>query len=230
MSTCKLEGCGKPHQGLGYCDAHYRRFKKYGDPLGAKPAFVPSECSVAGCAKKAECKGMCKAHYYRMLRNGDPSGGRASKGEPLEWLTRHKDHKSEECLIWPFRKRTNGYGEVPFEGIRMAASRAMCTLAHGPAPTAEHHAAHSCGNGGGGCVNPQHLRWATREENEGDKIGHGRTNRGSRHGMSKLSTDEVLQIRALKGTEAQKETADRFGISRSAVGSIQSGARWSWLD
>jgi hypothetical protein len=25
--------CGKPQKGLGYCDKHYYRFKKYGDPL-----------------------------------------------------------------------------------------------------------------------------------------------------------------------------------------------------
>ena len=25
--------CGKPAKGLGYCDKHYQRFKKYGDPL-----------------------------------------------------------------------------------------------------------------------------------------------------------------------------------------------------
>ena len=29
--------CGKPQKGLGYCDKHYQRFKKYGDPLIVKP-------------------------------------------------------------------------------------------------------------------------------------------------------------------------------------------------
>jgi len=28
--------CGKPVKGLGYCDKHYQRFKKYGDPLMVK--------------------------------------------------------------------------------------------------------------------------------------------------------------------------------------------------
>ena len=31
---CKL--CGKPQKGLGYCEKHYQRFKKYGDPLMVK--------------------------------------------------------------------------------------------------------------------------------------------------------------------------------------------------
>jgi 5-methylcytosine-specific restriction endonuclease McrA len=28
--------CGKPQKGLGYCEKHYQRFKKYGDPLAFK--------------------------------------------------------------------------------------------------------------------------------------------------------------------------------------------------
>ena len=29
--VCKI--CGAPMKGLGYCEKHYQRFKKYGDPL-----------------------------------------------------------------------------------------------------------------------------------------------------------------------------------------------------
>src|SRR5699024_6084080 len=32
--TCSI--CDKPHKGLGYCNKHYIRFKKYGDPLKTK--------------------------------------------------------------------------------------------------------------------------------------------------------------------------------------------------
>jgi len=28
--------CGEPQKGLGYCEKHYQRFKKYGDPLKTK--------------------------------------------------------------------------------------------------------------------------------------------------------------------------------------------------
>jgi len=30
---CSIPGCGGKFSGLGYCNKHYRRFKKYGDPL-----------------------------------------------------------------------------------------------------------------------------------------------------------------------------------------------------
>ncbi len=33
MRICKIEGCDRKHEALGYCAKHYRRFKIYGDPL-----------------------------------------------------------------------------------------------------------------------------------------------------------------------------------------------------
>ena len=30
--SCKIDGCGKPMKGHGYCPTHLARFKKYGDP------------------------------------------------------------------------------------------------------------------------------------------------------------------------------------------------------
>lgn len=33
-SLCRI--CGKPVKGLGYCEKHYQRFKKYGDPFIVK--------------------------------------------------------------------------------------------------------------------------------------------------------------------------------------------------
>lgn len=34
---CSIPDCGKRHYGLGFCSAHYERFKKYGDPLAGQP-------------------------------------------------------------------------------------------------------------------------------------------------------------------------------------------------
>lgn len=37
---CSLVGCGKPHYGRGFCGAHYKRYKLYGDPTGTKKRLV----------------------------------------------------------------------------------------------------------------------------------------------------------------------------------------------
>ena len=34
--TISCSVCGKPQKGLGYCEKHYQRFKKWGDPLMVK--------------------------------------------------------------------------------------------------------------------------------------------------------------------------------------------------
>lgn len=35
--VCSIDGCGKRHFGRGFCNAHYTRWKKYGDPSEGKP-------------------------------------------------------------------------------------------------------------------------------------------------------------------------------------------------
>jgi hypothetical protein len=60
-------------------------------------------------------------------------------------------------------------------GDTLYAHRLMCQLAHGDPPTPDHIAAHSCGRGHEGCVNPNHLSWKTYSENELDKRVHGTT-------------------------------------------------------
>jgi hypothetical protein len=57
------------------------------------------------------------------------------------------------------------------------AHRVMCEIAHGPKPAPGFVAAHTCGKGREGCVNPRHLRWASQKENMADKLLHGTSNR-----------------------------------------------------
>jgi hypothetical protein len=71
-----------------------------------------------------------------------------------------------ECLIWPFSRR-DGRGYINEEPV----SRFVCKLAHGSPPTEKHDAAHNCGNER--CVNPHHLRWATRLLEVGKKLASG---------------------------------------------------------
>ena len=35
--TCSVDDCQRETKGLGYCNPHYQRHIKYGDPLGSKP-------------------------------------------------------------------------------------------------------------------------------------------------------------------------------------------------
>jgi hypothetical protein len=41
-SICVIEGCGRVINGHGYCDKHYQRWVKYGDPLGGSQNHAPA--------------------------------------------------------------------------------------------------------------------------------------------------------------------------------------------
>lgn len=84
------------------------------------------------------------------------------EGKTIKWLRAHTDYSHDWCLIWPFVSKLHGYGQFGYLGKNYYAHRFMCELAHGPAPSPLHEAAHSCGRGHEGCVNPQHLSWKTK--------------------------------------------------------------------
>jgi predicted XRE-type DNA-binding protein len=71
-------------------------------------------------------------------------------------------YDSDECLIWPFAKYDN-YGSARLASGIKGIHRAICTVKHGPPPTPQHQAAHSCHVKG--CVNGRHIHWLTPAEN-----------------------------------------------------------------
>lgn len=129
------------------------------------------ECTVQGCDRTTDRGYLCARHEFRKRKNGHPLAGRAFKGEALAFLQALVGHEGHGCVFWPFGV---GYGALRVDGKKVTATRHMCALAHGDPPKPNLDAAHSCGNGHLGCVNPNHLRWATRSENVADAMNHGR--------------------------------------------------------
>lgn len=74
--TCNADRCTNDigrHGAKGYCSKHYKRFQKYGDPLGS-PAKEPHRtCEIDGCGKPSRSRGssLCPKHYHRQYRHGD---------------------------------------------------------------------------------------------------------------------------------------------------------------
>lgn len=141
-------------------------------------------------------------------------------GERAAWVRAHLDFPHKDwCLIWPFARSDTGY--AIFGAPPRKVHRLMCEYRHGPAPTPEHHAAHSCDRGHDGCVNPWHLDWKTASDNQYD-----RHKDGVQRPRWKLTPEQAKEIRELKGLEHTKDTAARYGIRESNVRLIQSGKTW----
>jgi hypothetical protein len=138
-------------------------------------------------------------------------------------------HEGADCLFWPGDKFSNGYARVKINGRARIASRVVCHRVHGDPPTPKHEAAHSCGNGRKGCVNPKHLRWATPQENNLEKYKHGTMPLGERNPSAKLTKTKVIKIRELEGRYSKADIARRFGVSDATIHSIHKKETWSWL-
>jgi len=150
---------------------------------------------------------------------------RAKRGEGKKWLEERASHEGDQCLVWPFSCMTSGYGQLSLGDRgreRESAHRYMCYLAHGAPDSPDLEASHSCGNRR--CVNPKHLSWKTKTENQIERRNHGTHQTWGRRG--KLTPVQVTQIRQLKGIETSIETAARYGVTESNVRLIQDGKTW----
>lgn len=187
-------------------------------------------CSIDGCARQVSYKdGLCSGHARRLRLYGDPLAGRF-EGLGRQWILDHVEHTGDECLIWPFG-RQNGYACVRWPDGQRRAHRVMCGLAHGPAPTPDHEAAHSCGKGHRGCIHPGHLRWATPLENQRDRFLHGTDSRGERHACARLTRAQVIEIRALiDDGRSDGELGVRFGVRSASINNIRHRRSWAWLE
>lgn len=195
--------------------------------LGIKPTGKPS-CSVVGCEKPVTGKGLCRVHYPRFLRHGDPLAGRQRNGSHKKWLEENALHPvSDDCVLWPFSRDKKGYARIHSRGL---AHRFVCQKVNGPPPEGKNHAAHLCGNGAGGCVSGRHLAWKTPRENEADKKIHGTANVGERHGMAKLTEDDVRAIRQLSGEISNRKLAAVFGVSPASISRARNGVDWGWVE
>lgn len=187
---------------------------------------------------KTKIKIICPLHgeFWQTPSNHMKHGGcyecvgMSKIGSPLKWLEEHKNHGSDECLIWPFSRNLNGYGQVRYKGRSRLASRVMCMLVHGRPRIDSLEAAHSCGKGHDGCVNPRHLRWDTPKGNCADRVDHGTENRGTKQWMSKLNNEAVKEIRNLEGKFLFREIAEMYGVSRQTISGVIRRRTWRWLD
>jgi len=189
-------------------------------------------CGVEGCGKPAKVRSQCSTHYNKWLLSPEGLAAKGvANGTLPEWLRNHVGWVGDECLIWPFARMPKGYPCVlRLDGIKTYAHRHMCRLRHGPPPQNGMDAAHSCGRGHDGCVNPNHLRWATRKSNMDDSVRLGTLSRGSSRYNSILSEQDVRTIRNLLGSLQQKEIAAQLGVRPQCVQAVAARKTWAWLE
>jgi len=137
------------------------------------------------------------------------------------------------CWVWSLCvNKVTGYGVTRWEGKARNAHRLAYKLANGdPGPLQVNHC---CGNRR--CCNPDHLYAGTQKQNIADAIRHGTHSkpprlRGSENGFSKLTEDEVRDIRRRHAAgEAGRALAREFGVSATSIRRIHRRQAWAWVD
>ena len=145
-------------------------------------------------------------------------------GQAIRFLLKAARTRSDKCVLWPHARNSAGYGHLATGGRTELAHRLICEAANGGAPEDKPYAVHSCGSGNIGCVNPNHLRWASQYENLADAIEHGVIVRGDKVAGAKLTDVEVTLIRA--DPRPHSVVAALFGVSETNISYIRARKTW----
>jgi hypothetical protein len=130
------------------------------------------------------------------------------------------------CIEWTGSLR-DGYGQLHLRRLSavITAHRISWMRHFGPIPDGM-FVCHKCDNRK--CVNPEHLFLGSAADNSADMVAKGRSKGCPRHGSSnpraKLLPVEVDAIRL--STASYRELSKAFGISKSQIQRIKTGATW----
>ena len=139
-------------------------------------------CTIDSCDKPAKARGWCDMHYSRWKRHGDPEAQTQVRRPPglttreaFEFFLIEPD--ANGCHIWPQGATAGGYSQLRCEGVMRYGHIVAYELYVGPIPPG-YEIDHKCRVRR--CVNPEHLRLATRKQNGENKGAQARSRTGIR--------------------------------------------------
>lgn len=160
-------------------------------------------------------------------------------------------NKTDTCWIWTGSLSRTGYGSFWMRGDNYIAHRAAYMLFVGDVPD-DLFVCHCCDTPA--CVNPDHLFLGTAQDNSQDMVNKGRSMKGRRrprgeikrgdqhwthiygtsrlprgasHPLSKLTDDDVRDIRTRRdGGCGLKELAAEYGITATNISYIARRKTW----
>lgn len=131
------------------------------------------------------------------------------KAQSLESLL-NNTRQHEDCLLWQGCKDKDGYGLTSIRGKKLPAHRAVMSFL---SDVSGQFVLHKCANRD--CVNPEHLYLGDQKQNVQDQINAGTFVYGSKNGMSKLTEEQVIELR--NSTVSNKEWAEKLNLAYSTI-------------
>lgn len=143
------------------------------------------------------------------------------------WSYVEKLGNESGCWLWIGGMTDAGYGAFWFKGTTQAAHRVAYLLVNGDI---DHSldGCHRCDTPC--CVNPEHIFLGTEADNYRDSKSKGRNVRGEKHGMSKLTEEDVRSIRFLRDSGIRNsKIAKIFNVTQALIGYIVKRKIWAHI-
>ncbi len=141
--------------------------------------------------------------------------------------------KSGECWEWTGATNNTGYGTLTYQGQSAVAHRVAAyilgvvdTIAAPTDRSGSGFILHQCDNPV--CCRPEHWKVGTYAQNQREAYARKRRAqpKGSNHANSRLSPEQVGEIRAAWPATRQRDLAEKYGVSQVCISLIVRGATY----
>lgn len=213
-AKCKVGNCNNTTIiGFGYCNRHYLKFKRWGDPLYVyKRIYTEKFCTIEGCSNKIRCIGLCDKHYsqkqyekrtFGRERTRLPDSGRRKLPEYRIWAHIKGRCNNPKTKCW---KNYGGRGITICDRWLNNFDNFLEDM--GKRPTPDHQIDRINNNGN---YEPSNCRWVSQLQN-------------ARNKRVTLTEHQVKEIRkhlymGLQNLEVESIT----GVSRTKISNIKCG-------
>jgi len=140
---------------------------------------------------------------------------------------------SASCWEWKKRKDNNGYGRTNlfyYDSYRKTGAHQIALILSGKHIPDGKLVRHLCNNPS--CCNPKHLDIGTAKDNALDCVKSGRTMIGSKNPSSKLTEQDVKEIKEQLaiGKKLGAILGKKYGVSKTIISDIKNNKIWRHIN
>jgi hypothetical protein len=136
------------------------------------------------------------------------------------------EYKEDGCINWIGGKTNIGHGKFWYNNKHMMAHRFAWILSGNTIPD-KYVIRHKCIRNRT-CCNIDHLELGTQSENMKDRVRDNTLARGENVGTSKLSVNDVLNIRS-RSKESYKILAEEYHVKEACIHKIVKRINWKHI-
>lgn len=153
-----------------------------------------------------------------------------TEDEFFDWFLQQKNINENGCWLWSRGKNSAGYGCVNYCKKMQLVHRLSIERHSGIPLSSDEDVRHLCPKSPNTlCFNPTHLMRGSRKENMQDMVTYGRSQQGEKNYQSKLTSDDILSIRAQRPFFKLRELAEMYNVDQALISMISNKKIWKHI-